>query len=220
MNQPITAKCSVSAQQSGSNPLSLRLKSATRQAHAQLEQTAVMRHLMSDALTLHSYVSVLAVWQQVWTALDAALQAHEPAEIKPEQQPQPRAALIARDLAMLKIDPVPVAPVSANFFDASATRWYGLAYVSRGSELGGAVIARQIQRQLDLPASHGTLFFAANHASPNAIAANWRQWLHWLDAQLHTEEDQFQAIQAASSAFESLATLFEINAHHFQEHSS
>lgn len=190
------------------------LKLACANPHHALEQTTPMRHLMSPALTLQSYVALLRIWQRVWSALELALHANLPQQVPPHHLPPARAGLINLDLANIgAAGPSPKAlAVLASApcrFDAQGARWYGLAYLAQGAMLGGAVIASQLQRHLGLRPAQGAAFFSGNASHGPSTAATWRQWQQWLDAQDFSAADTALLISAAIDGFNNITQVFE-----------
>lgn len=126
---------------------------------------------------------VLQGWAVVWTAVSCASAA--PAACRESRQELTDLAVQAlrwlrSDLADLGFGCRPSLRATAggpaycaavaDYLAQPAGSW-GVAYVLRGSRLGGAVLAPQIRASLNLPTDGGTRFFASAGARPG------REWV-------------------------------------------
>jgi heme oxygenase len=112
-------------------------------------------------------------------------------ELPAEIRHRPNLDLLARDLAGVALDALPSAP------RASAAESLGVLYVLEGSALGGAVIARHVERW---PALAGrTAFFRRPSAE---VAARWRAFCRVLASHdAHAPEFRSGVLHGARSAF-------------------
>ncbi|MFN3884508.1 MAG: biliverdin-producing heme oxygenase [Rhodocyclaceae bacterium] len=121
--------------------LAAALRAATKADHHALDHHPLLAPLVRPGLTLADYGRALAALHGPQAALEALLAGFAPAKDFP-----PRLPVLEADLAALGLPPQPLraAPPAA---DDDSSR-IGLMYVLEGSNLGGAVIARQLARYL------------------------------------------------------------------------
>lgn len=155
--------------------LAAALRSATRQAHHQLDHHPLLAPLLRADLTLAQYRQVLLAMAWVHTPLQSALRI----ALKRLGLAYPlsdRAAWLAEDFAWLGGDarselaglaPWPVPDL------ATPAAIVGALYVIEGSTLGGKVIARQLAAHLGLNAAKGARFF---HGHGAATEAHWGEF--------------------------------------------
>ncbi|MFC6839987.1 biliverdin-producing heme oxygenase [Xanthomonas theicola] len=169
------------------------LREATAQQHQAVEQLPAMRALMGDGLSVAGYVqvlrrhyAVLADWERresAWLRGGGDAGWHY----------QPRALLLAQDLAALGATPPPAAPAPAA--PAAGSRW-GMLYVVEGSRLGGRVIARQLRYAL-AEVAPALSYFELGHADP----ACWRRFQLRLEQGLRTPASRQAAVAGARAMF-------------------
>jgi heme oxygenase len=189
-----------------SSPIqSLRLH--THSLHAELENTALARDLLSPSLTLARYTEILRAWAEAWIILEDVLQHSEFALIAPELVPAARGNRAIADLRYLGqaavTTAIPAAPRSM-CTPSQLSGFLGICYVVRGASLGGKVIAKHLATTLGLGPANGAAFFAGDAHD----ALTWVQWMRHADALLLSLDDVDEAKHAAGKTFRLLTAIF------------
>ncbi len=176
-------------------PLATHLRGSTRQAHHALDHHALLAPLVRPALTVGDYARALAALHGPHGALEKMLDGFAPRETFP-----PRLSDLVADLDRLGVAPFPVCvplpvitDIAAPGDMADAATRCGFMYVVEGSNLGAAVIARQLAASL--PAKAPRRFFSAT-GKPQRWHAFWR-----LADTLCPPEQYAAAAAAAREAF-------------------
>ncbi len=161
--------------------LTARLKAHTSTAHAQAEALLYSEQLFKGTITLAQYAHLLQVHHQFHVAMDAAIQEHEElAAIAPTQRS--KSEVLKRDLAALGEAVLPAD--DRILFNFSLPQLIGALYVSEGSMLGGAVIARTVSRIEGLRTGGCTNFFTLYGSD---LGRMWMAFCGRLNARPHTE---------------------------------
>lgn len=160
-----------------------RLRGATRPAHRILDQHPLLLPLIRAPLSHADYGRALAALHGPQCALEARLGGFAPAADFP-----PRRADLESDLATLGVTAQPLLADLPEF--DSPTSLLGAFYVIEGSNLGGAVIARMLAKNLISPSTDA--FFGK--AGGNARWARYQAF-----ARPHYREDNFQVIADAAN---------------------
>lgn len=163
------------------------LRASTRDQHRKLDHHPLLAPLVRPTLTLRDYAQALAALYAAQAVLEEILHGH----ISQTDFP-PRLAALQLDLERLAQAPFPLSAPKPVI--SSAAERIGLMYVLEGSNLGGAMIQRQLS--IHLPASCPRHFYGITD-DPN----RWERF--WLFAQpvCSTADDIEQAVQAARRTF-------------------
>lgn len=190
------------------------LRVGTRAEHAAVEAGSDprrLRHPAELAALLHGWTGV---WHEVQLAATAPGAA---AEAAVELLPPATESLhwLERDLADIGGASAGVAHETSvrtvasarsllrRFLAQTSTTW-GVAYVLRGSRLGGSVLAPLVRAQLGLTSASGTRFLASNGTDPGREWVSFRRRLDAAD--LHTS-DLAAAVDAARWTFRWVGTV-------------
>lgn len=181
------------------------LRQRTREEHEAIEAALDMEHFRTRA----GLVAVLRCWVAVWNQLRLAV-------VEPGASGTAAAELLvpsgqaldwlAADLAFLAPPADAVAayrtvPADAHTlqrFIADPSASWGLAYVLRGSRVGGGVLAPLTREALDLPDDRGTHFLASRGTDPGR---EWVSFRRRLDAVELTAAELTAAVDAARWTF-------------------
>lgn len=175
------------------NPASFpdHIRAETRVAHRAIDHHPLLAPLVRDGLTARVYGDALA-------ALYAPLQALE-AWVAPLAtldrgwvRYQSRLSLLATDLAELERTPNLMEIEQVPVFDNPER--FGLLYVLEGSRLGGAMIGRQLAKNMP---SGLPLYFFADHQS----AEHWQSFWVALSVQQFSEEELERVVAGAHAGF-------------------
>lgn len=168
----------------------LRLRKATESAHQALEQTPLMRALVSAQLNETGYLSVIRVLHGFWQAylkpghpavdcLSADLKSFPAETYAPHRLPDERIRHLQE----------PEGPLARD-------------YLLLGSNLGGTVICRHLTKRFGEPwvAAHARHFASASHSGIEA----WRAYLDQLAAADLTPAQEQRLAETACGLFEDL----------------
>lgn len=196
---------------------SQRIRSATRDAHVALEQTPIVKLLMSRSLSVYGYWQVLDNWLNAWAPLEKIVTRACPPEFAVYGMPTMRTRLLRQDLRgihdLLGETPsrggvlITRARAGGELANLAArpSGWLGLAYVLQGSALGGAVVASHLQQTLPQNATNCIRFFCPQADAGIGVATQFRRWLQWLDSELTDPTEQQYASYAAIRTFDYLS---------------
>lgn len=189
-----------------SQPLSLRLRHATHDQHAQIEANPRFARLMAPDLTRDEYRVLLARLFGHHAPAEAALGAA--AQLLPAALGLPRrlrrTGLLAADLVALGMAAPRIAglPRCQDHAIRSAAEAWGLLYVLEGATLGGQVIARHLALTLGLGPQDGAGALVPHGAETGAL---WRGFKQALDEAAEDPDfDSEATIEAARRAFGTL----------------
>ncbi|MFC0253102.1 biliverdin-producing heme oxygenase [Massilia consociata] len=176
------------------------LRTATASRHERLDSGLP---LSAPAASLDDYAAHLRMVRDWLAPLDSWLAgfADGPqAELAPPSVP--RLALIQADLAEPGMPEVaPLRPAPGWPVDASAAWRWGVAYVIEGSQLGGAVLYRQLAEPL---APHPLRYLRGEEGGPGP---RWRAFMQALRTRVNTPEEIAEACAGACAAFDAILAL-------------
>ena len=133
------------------------LRTATRDAHRQLEQHPLLQPLLSPALSLAHYARVISAFTGFYAALEPPLQRALAFLDTPGYRYRPRLPLLQEDRTVLParaVSPCTAAPVPTCEEEAM-----GILYVLEGATQGGRVIAPRLRTSLGLNDGTGARYF-------------------------------------------------------------
>jgi heme oxygenase len=153
-----------------------RLRRATAEQHRRLDQG--LRYVLSDRLSPHRYVKLLAAFFGFYLPLEESLAQWEAASPPLGLSTIRRSALLQQDLRALgsTCEHVPICSDVPTFGRVGEIA--GAIYVVEGATLGGQVIARGMMQRLGLGRENGAAFFAGDGP---LTAVRWREVLAWLE---------------------------------------
>lgn len=118
-----------------------------------------------------------------------------------------KTALLEKDLELLGMDHTAIGqiPLCAMATDLSAAQAMGMLYVIEGSTLGGAVIARHIQKTLGIDAGNGAAYFQPYGQQAGSY---WKAFVgHMVSFALEQKKEQ-ELIAAATATFKEIHDWF------------
>jgi len=184
---------------------SAELRARTREEHEAVEAALDLSQLRTSAGLAAVLLGWVAVWNQVRVAV---VEADATAEATAELLIPSAQALdwLAADLADLapaagEVPPHRAAPSDVRVlrrFLAHPSACWGLAYVLRGSRLGGGVLAPLVRVALELPGDCGTRFLASRGTDPGR---EWVSFRRRLDAADLPAPEVTAAVEAARWTF-------------------
>lgn len=182
------------------------LRDATRAAHDELEQTAILTPLLSASLERSQYINVLTMFARFYQTADHHLLTMQKTltEHIPGYTYQPRLPYLQQDLIALGTQP-PLSPcnIPAPENLHAAIGW---CYVIEGSSQGGRIITRRLQQTLALQPDSGLSFFhyfGYEHSG-------WDTLKNWLATHPRPDTDNTPASSYSEGArhlFSALTTL-------------
>lgn len=154
--------------------------------------------------SLHDYATHLTLLRAWLTPLHAWFAASsDPADVDASLDAAARVALIDADMAEPGMPhPTVAGPAQAALpHDAGVAYRWGVRYVIEGSQLGGAVLYRQLQARL---APHPLRYLKGSDAGPGP---RWRAFMLALREHVRTGEEIAQACAGACAAFDAILAL-------------
>lgn len=181
-----------------------KLRCETSDLHERLEETVLLRSLMSPKLSPERYIELLIWLYRHWVVLERLEQEIRPSNIDSVLIPPQRADSALLDAMELNKQTPGVEtkairlPSIPHGVSLNRGGWLGLVYVMRGSEMGGQVIRRHLR-------THGECRFLADYASffvtPDTDCS-WPRLLGKLDEEALATESPFACVQSAVGVFQ------------------
>ena len=156
------------------------LRQTTRPAHQILEDrlTGAL-----ETISRAGYGMLLAKFLGFYRPMETRLAVLASTPDFPRQfEPQPRTALLVRDLSALGFSENALAtmPLCRSLPDLTgAAQALGALYVLEGAALGGQVVAPRLQARLGVTPENGVAFFYG--AGPRQVAARWKAFRQVLE---------------------------------------
>jgi heme oxygenase len=178
-----------------------RLKRETAALHQHIEEGL---GLVDPGLSLERYRRVLESFFGYFAPIEARI-----AELAPSAPPlglelPARAQLLVRDLLALGSSASSIAALP-RCTDlprlAEPAHLAGCLYVLEGSRLGGAIVARELQRSLGV-GSNGAAFFLGDG---EGVARRFKRVLAWLDEVAHAGAAADEIVASACETFRTLS---------------
>lgn len=181
----------------GHAPLFERLRTETALAHRDLESRL---DLASDTLDVPRYVRLLRNFRRATAAYETVVASVLPAPLQPMFESRRKTAMLDDDLRFFDARPDDHAPEQAAMehlvgLDRHAA--VGAMYVFEGSTLGGAVVARHLERQLGLKTLQGRSYFTPY---PGRTGAMWHAFKERVDATVGDDPSAHDAIVCCAGA--------------------
>lgn len=177
------------------------LRAATAGRHELLDSGLPIGGLDASLADYAAHLAMLHAWLTPLHAWFAA--STDPLDREAGQDAAARLALIDADLAEPGMPrPIVAGAAQTVWPDAAgaAYRW-GVRYVIEGSQLGGAVLYRQLQARL---APHPLRYLKGSEAGPGP---RWRTFMGALRAHVRTDDDIAEACAGACAAFDAILAL-------------
>lgn len=176
------------------------LKIETRKLHSETEVKLNSRLIFSDEYHMQSYFSHLLDLYKGHVALNQIIEANQMLFPDPELIPDNRCVDLMEDIN--NIDPQ--FEVHKVLFDKSIEIdlpfLLGISYVLKGSELGGAIIGKQINRHAErwgIPSAH---FY--KEVTGEKLKLNWRKWCQNVNTIPACSEFKSRAVEGANFGFQ------------------
>lgn len=177
-----------------------RLRTETAARHLQLERRL---DILDPQLCMSRYRRILAGFLGFYLPIEQGLRALGPVSPEPGIEPPERAALLAADLLAMGMSSrvVQAQPRCTDLPPlGSVEQMAGCLYVLEGAALGGRIIARTLERTLDVGRAHGASFFAGRADT----AFRWKRLLGWLEELSQANTDADEIVSSADRTFASL----------------
>jgi heme oxygenase len=185
-----------------------RLRTETRDLHTLTEGTGLARAMVRGAMSRRQYVTQLAAYLRIHTALDAALESRAVRGLGAGE----RARQLSHDLASLAhIEPAHPPSLDAALTDLEAriaseerAAVLGRLYVMEGSSLGAAILFPRLKASLQL--EDDAMTYYRGHGADTI--PKWRVFSDRLNEAL-AKGGADEAIAAARDMFARIATIFD-----------
>ncbi|WBU60429.1 biliverdin-producing heme oxygenase [Paracoccus albus] len=169
------------------------LRISTRTAHEGVDEAIMKSGALDSPQNYHRFVHFQ---HQLILDVEPLYRREDLQKIFPDLSQRSRLAAVQSDAAYLGIDP-PIGRSGADLYDIGIPEALGWLYVSEGSNLGAAFLAKLVW-------AHGLTDDAgATHLAPPAIgrAAHWRAFTASLNAVEQTPDEDRRTIESARRAF-------------------
>lgn len=186
------------------SPILARLREKTAQAHAKIELNPVLARLLQADLTKADYLRTLLRYLGFFRPLERMMgENHDWCARIPEYAARLRTHRLESDLRALGMSENQIRDAQEcaelpRSFDLGS--FFGISYVTEGSNLGGAMIARTLTRHSFINENNSSFFIGNGEVGPKL----WRQFLQSLADNDSSESFRENATAAAISTFEAM----------------
>jgi heme oxygenase len=171
----------------------LKLRSETEPHHRAVEDAVPLMH---EGLDRAQYVQCLLQMYGIVAAWEERAVESAPESLKPTVLARQRRQSLQQDLEGFGVTDLPAArPALPAMNDLPSL--LGAMYVMEGSTLGGQLIARHVERVLDLKEGHGSAFFRGYGDQTGSM---WKGFCNLLSTEVPDEQGD-AAIVAAKAMF-------------------
>jgi len=180
--------------------LTEQLKEATKKIHAKTETAMDAKALFSPFYTIEAYRLHLTHLYKAHTLAFELISNNENLLPTASLLPENRCADLKQDLNLLNCATEPIISMQVNDFELELAHLIGLIYVVKGSELGGHIISKQIEKhhtRWELPAAH--FYKLVDEVS---LRVQWIQWCKTANQYGTDQEFIDKAIEGALLGFE------------------
>ncbi|AFZ68214.1 biliverdin-producing heme oxygenase [Deinococcus peraridilitoris] len=174
-----------------------RLKEHTQAQHERVE--ALVR-VMDDPLTLQQYREVLGSMAGFYLPLEAQLSDLDLPQVF-RFEARRKSALLRRDLQVLGLSQTAHAARAQLPALSTVAHALGCLYVLEGATLGGRIIARHVERQLQLTPENGAAFFASYG---DTLGVMWKEFGAALSGYAAEHGGESEILQGAERTFGAL----------------
>lgn len=178
------------------------LRSVTNDVHERLHNHPVLSCLTKSDLTLRDYMWTLFAFERFYHNIFIALDCSDFGFFDSKYR------LINKDLKALRFKENPLPKCQYLQYEGVPDQILGVKYVMIGSSLGGALISKNIEKQLHLNQDNGNSFFGS---SPKKIGIGWNSFLETLEQECKHVQ---RCTDAALKTFEGLEQwLWDVSAY-------
>lgn len=183
------------------SPIMQRLKAETSLYHTQLEANPRSTAVLSDSITIDSYLDLLTCFYGFYLPLEQQLARLEWLYVGFNYNARRKVPGLEADLSYLGIDRavIPVCPTVPEV--ATLAQAVGTLYVIEGATLGGQIIRRHLQSKLGLDAGCGASFFCSYG---DQVGPMWMQYMAFATECALNPETEDEIVAAAVRLFTSL----------------
>ncbi|MEY3017968.1 MAG: hypothetical protein RL336_1103 [Pseudomonadota bacterium] len=173
------------------------LRLETRHLHRQLDHHPILEALMSPSVTIHDYRATLDVLGAWFMAIESVFYPRWPSDLAIAVKMPP----LQHDLRLLARQPVTLVPAALTQLPERPSDAFclGVMYVCEGSSLGGAVIARHLEKRLQ---RRDVFQFYSCYGED--LGVHWHRIQRHLNQQAEDVCNAQQIIAGAKWAFNSL----------------
>lgn len=174
-----------------------RLRNETSVAHQSLEKLLIPR--IKSITTPAQYLSLLQMFYGFYAPLEAAIDGHMEDHILPDYNERRKAGAILNDIYAITDNTDSVATLSEDLPQMENTgNAIGALYVLEGSTLGGQVIRKMLEKNLQLPGGKGLEFF---NGYGEATPQRWKHFINCMNSYASTSGAGDAIIQGANDTF-------------------
>ncbi|MBR9917913.1 biliverdin-producing heme oxygenase [bacterium] len=181
-----------------------RIKSETKEAHDAVESVSYSKEIMSGKLNEAQYKELIRVnyslnkaFEQEWDKLNFEV----PSTLMLDHRS--KIELLEKDMELLGVDPMELEHV--NFKTSTFPEFMGSLYVFEGSTLGGSVIKKQLEKNVEL-AHIKDFHFYKGYGDKTGMM--WKLFLDELN-KIEEKDQVDEAILAATTAFDQIHSAFK-----------
>jgi heme oxygenase len=166
-----------------------KLRESTKAQHAKLDQISEMNQLTSSSVGVDDYKDYLLAFRNIYSTIEKDIYDYSSHYLKGITLNQ-RLPYLKSDLEQFDVGSQTVKETQK--LDLSNHEYLGALYVMEGSRLGGAMIGRHLEKQLDYDKNNLAFLFS----SP---AIKWAQIISFLNEQ--ADENHVQITKGAQKVF-------------------
>lgn len=188
------------------HPFLQQIKEQTHESHKNLEKNLLLSYLLSNQLDINIYLKILMKFYGFFAPLEKEINKFEEINVHlPDYPNRRKAKLLLNDISninkesssILQIDPCEDLPgISV------ASEAFGCLYVMEGSTLGGRMIYKSIEKQLQISNKNGASFF---YGYGTETSEKWKSFQSGFSSFIEENpEEVHSTIRSAVDTFEKL----------------
>jgi heme oxygenase len=166
-----------------------KLREATKDQHAMLDQISEMKQLTSDSVETDDYKNYLLAFLTIYSTIEGGIYDYS-AKYLEEIDSNQRLGHLKNDLKHFDVEHK--SEEGSDKLDLSDKEYLGALYVMEGSRLGGSLIGKHLLNHLDL--DKGNLEFLLSRPS-----VKWSKIISFLDEQ--PIENHVEIVSGAQKVF-------------------
>lgn len=184
------------------------LKNATTPLHVKLESLPISQSIVSPQLSIQEYLHYLDLMHDIVVAVEEFVFPKVGSEVSSLDQRRKR-RLFEEDFKALNYKKDKGGRIEGLSEEVNSTGFaMGILYVIEGSSLGGRVILKNIQKNLNLEPDSGAAYFAGYGERTGML---WKDFMEILVNHKHTNKNGDEIIAGANHAFNVIISHFQDN---------
>jgi heme oxygenase (biliverdin-IX-beta and delta-forming) len=185
-----------------------KLKYSTADVHEQLEKNEKLSRLTHKNILLSEYIYILNKFHGFFSPIESNINEKTTVnEVVSDYHLRRKSSILLNDLSDLVENPVSQTYICHRIPEIQGLHSaLGCLYVMEGSTLGGRIIVKNLEKELDLSQDYGASFF---HGYGENTGVMWKRFQSFYNQLVLNEEEEKEMISSARDTFRLLNEWFE-----------